>query len=95
VIWGRRKTTENLFTRQHLLDHVIFHKDCPGCQANAKNKKHVKGSLTRDGERHKHTITMYQVVMADEDGTLGIGNFKYALVICKIYEDFVGGVLSH
>ena len=26
--------------------------------------------------------------MADVDGTIGIGNYRYALVICKIKEDF-------
>ena len=31
---------------------------------------------------------MDQVGMTDVEGTLGIGNFRYAIVICKISEDF-------
>ena len=31
---------------------------------------------------------MDQVTMADIEGTMGIGNFRYAIVFCKLAEDY-------
>ena len=72
----------------HLLDHAEFNPECAGCQAKARNKKHFKGSFHRDNNEYEKVVSMDQVSMTDVDGTLGIGNFRYALVICKISEDY-------
>ena len=35
-----------------------------------------------------HYLTMDQVTMTDFDGTLGIGGYRYGLVIAKVKEDY-------
>ena len=54
---------------------------CLGCQAKARNKKHVKGSFQRVHPDHRDIITVDQVGMADIDGTVGIGGYTYGLDI--------------
>ena len=65
-------------SKMHLMSHNEFVEDCVGCQAKARNKKHFKGAFDRSDERHEHTVTMDQVSLTDVDGTLGIGNYRYA-----------------
>ena len=67
------------------MDHYEYNPECLGCQAKARNKKHDKGSFQRDDPDYQRVVTMDQVTMTDLDETLGIGGFKYALVISKIY----------
>ena len=75
-------------SKYHLLDHYEYNPDCLGCQAKARNKKHFKGAFDRDNAEYDKVVSMDQVTMADLDGTLGIGGFRYALVVCKVKEDF-------
>ena len=69
------------------MDHYEYNPECLDCQAKARNKKHYKGSFQRDDPDYQRVMTMDQVTMTDLDGTLGIGGFKYALVISKVTED--------
>ena len=74
-------------SKNHLLLHKDFNPECPGCQAKARNRKHFKGSFDRNNPRYADTISMDQVSLTDVDGTLGIGNYRYALVLCKVALD--------
>ena len=61
----------------------------------AKNKKHFKNSykeqsllVNSDGDpKYRRYVTGDQVSITDFDGTVGIGNFKYAILWCKLEED--------
>ena len=75
-------------SRMHLLDHAVHDPNCMGCQAKARNKKHFKGTLDRSDPKHKDTISMDQVSIADLEGTAGIGGYRYALVLCKVAPDY-------
>ena len=46
------------------------------------------GAFDRDNPDYDKTVTVDQVSCTDLDGTLGIGRYRYAIVICKIKEDF-------
>lgn len=75
-------------SKYHLLDHYEYNPDCLGCQAKARNEKHFKGAFDRDNAEYEKVVSMDKVTMADLDGTLGIGGFRYALVVCKLEEDY-------
>ena len=74
--------------KYHLLDHSEYNPRCPGCNAKARDKRHFRKSVQRDHPKHINEITMDQVGLTDVEGTLGIGKYKYAIVICKISEDY-------
>ena len=83
-----RAPSEFYKSRQHLLDHKVFIPGCPGCQAKARGKKHFKKAFERDDGNHEHMITMYQVSMADKQGHLGIGGFRYGIVMVHLTSDY-------
>jgi hypothetical protein len=72
----------------HMLDHADYNPQCPGCNAKARNKKHYRGAFQRDDERYANVVTMDQVGLTDVEGTLGIGKYRYAIVLCKIDKDY-------
>ena len=68
----------------HLRDHRFHNPECPGCQARARGKKKFKDSFRHDEPNSERpVITMDHVKLSDLDGTLGIGNFRYGIVICR------------
>jgi len=67
----------------HLLTHSPPNPHCAGCMAKRKAKKHFRNSFRR-WEKKPNEVTMDQVTMADLDGTLGIGLYRYAIVFCQV-----------
>ncbi len=65
----------------HLLDHTEFNAECPGCQAKARSKKHFKGQFDKDAPGYQKMASMDQVSYADFDGALGVGGYRYAMVL--------------
>ena len=74
--------------KEHLLCHDGFNPECIGCQAKTRNKKHFKKSFDRGDAKYENLTSMDQVTLADLEGTVGIHGYKYALVICKVREDY-------
>ncbi len=72
----------------HLLDHTPYCSSCEGCLAKSRAKKHFKGAFQRSDDKHKMMVTMDQLTLADVEGTMGLGGFKYGIVICKVLEDY-------
>jgi hypothetical protein len=91
---AKAKTRRHLILHDSLCDPDV---DCPGCLAKMRDKPHYKGSLDREDPRFASTITMDQVGLSSkrsEDGNaeptedLGIGGYRYGIVLCKVKEDF-------
>jgi len=91
---AKAKTRRHLILHDSLCDPDV---DCPGCLAKSRDKPHFKGSLNRDDPRFASTVTMDQVSLSSkraEDGNaemiedLGIGGYRYGIVLCKVQEDY-------
>ena len=80
--------TVRMKSKKHCLLHYPTIPGCPGCEAKTRNKKHYKTSFDRNKKGYERIISMDHVHMSDKDGTTAIGGFKYALVLCKIKEDY-------
>ena len=81
ITWRQRAKRKT-----HCFLHDGSNPHCPGCQAKSRDKRHYKGSF--DVHRATHStsviITMDQVTLADNEGQVGIGDVKYAIVISKL-----------
>ena len=88
-IVSRRKRMKSL---GHMLTHSPPIIDCAGCMAKSKARKHFRKSFHREDEKHKDEITLDQVTMTDFNGTLGIGNYRYGVVLAHVQEDFANFV---
>ena len=82
---SRRKRMRSL---GHLLTHSPAISDCPGCMARSKAKKHFRKSFEKDDVKHHDEVTLDQVTMTDFNGTLGIGNFRYGIVLWHVPKEF-------
>ena len=51
--------------KYHLLDHADLNLECVGCQAKARNKKHIKGAFNREDHENEHVVSLDQVGMSD------------------------------
>ena len=49
----------------HCLDHTPSIPGCPGCDAKARNKKHMRNSFDVDNSRYANCVTGDQVTFAD------------------------------
>ena len=56
--------------------------------AKTRQKPHYKGSFHREAGKYKDTVTMDQLTVKDNFGTLGYGVFRYGIIICKVAEDY-------
>ena len=74
---------------EHLMTHTpACPRTCEGCMAKARNKKHYKDAFKKTKDEKRGTITMDQLTVKDEFGTMGIGGYAYAIVFAKIGGDF-------
>jgi len=79
---------EMAVSKYHLLDHRTHNPNCRGCQAKARNKRHFQGAFHPDKIPAAGALTMDQLSLADVDGTLGIGKYKYAMVVVSLIQDY-------
>ena len=56
--------------------------------AKSRNKKHYKDAFKKNKLETRGTITMDQLIVKDEFGTMGIGGYSYAIAFTKIGVDF-------
>ena len=80
INWEKKRMN----SRAHLLNHTPYIKECPGCQAKSRDKKHRKGAYQVADDKYKNAITLDQVKLDELDKTVGLGGFKYAMVLKKL-----------
>ena len=73
---------------EHLMNHSPPCATCEGCQAKAREKKHLKGSFDASPVDHSRVLTMEQVSIQDFDSTAGYGGYKYGIVLCSLRTEF-------
>ena len=64
---GDQEDRRNMRSRYHLFNHKPFIKDCPGCIAKSRGKKHMQGSFNAADPKHANTITLDQMTLEDFD----------------------------
>ena len=55
--------------------------------AKSRNKKHYKNGFNKNKLEKRGTITMDQLTVNGEFGTMGIGGYAYAIVFAKVGGD--------
>ena len=63
-------------------------------RSTRRNNSKKQRSDAGGDETNKKVVSLDQVGVADLGGTMGIGGYKYAMVICKVAEDYLDFVPS-
>ncbi len=75
-------------TKKHCMLHSPPCMGCEGCIAKSLQKRHYKCAFARLSAKYEHVVTMDQLTLIDVNNTVGLGGYKYAIIFCKVKEDY-------